>query len=101
MNSKLDIFEKIVEENNVHIGNSSLIMPGVKIGNDCIIGAGSVITKSIPDGKIIAGNPGKIVGETISFLERAMLQDMGTKGMSYDEKKRCLLSRNDDEFIQK
>lgn len=101
MNSNLDIFGKIKIGNNVHIGDSAFIMPGVTIGDNSIIAAGSVVTKSMPDGKIIAGNPARIVGETKDFLKRAKLMDVGSKGMSYEEKKKFLLSLSDEKFISK
>ena len=37
--------------------------PGVKIGKKCVIGAGSIVTKSIPDFSIAVGNPAKIIKE--------------------------------------
>ena len=43
--------------NDVWIGRRVMIMPGVHIGNHCVIGAGSVVTKDIPDWAIAAGNP--------------------------------------------
>lgn len=45
----------------VWIGNNVIILPGVSIGKKCIIAAGSVVTKSIPDYTIAAGNPAKII----------------------------------------
>lgn len=98
---KLDYFGKVTIKNNVYIGNNSMIMPGVTIGNDVIIGAGSIVTKSIPDGKIAAGNPARIVGETKDFVEKIKQYDVGSKGMSYEEKKKYLLSLEEDRFIRK
>ena len=43
------------------IGERVCILPGVTIGKKCIIGAGSVVTKSIPDYCIAAGNPAKVI----------------------------------------
>lgn len=50
---------------NVFIGIHSLILPGVKIGNSVIIGAGSVVTKDIPDNCIAAGNPARVIKEGV------------------------------------
>lgn len=47
--------------NNVWIGENVCILAGVKIGDGCIIGANSVLTKSIPDNCIAVGNPAKII----------------------------------------
>lgn len=46
---------------NCFVGCRSIILPGVKIGNEVVIGAGSVVTKDIPDKSIAAGNPAKVI----------------------------------------
>ena len=45
------------------VGGSAIILPGVTIGSRTIIGAGSVVTKDIPDGVVAAGNPCRIIRE--------------------------------------
>ncbi len=47
--------------NDVWIGRRAIIMPGVKIGNGCIIGAAAVVTKDIPAYTVAAGVPAKVV----------------------------------------
>lgn len=47
--------------NDVWIGARVIILPGVKVGNHCIIGAGSIVTKNVPDYAIVGGNPAKII----------------------------------------
>ena len=49
---------------NVWIGGGSIILPGVEIGNDSVIGAGSVVTKSLPNNIVAVGNPCKIIRDT-------------------------------------
>lgn len=44
------------------IGASSVILPGVTIGEDALVGAGTVVTKDVPSKAIVAGNPAHIVG---------------------------------------
>jgi len=46
---------------NVWIGSDCTILPGIEIGDGAIIGAGSVVTKSIPENSIAAGNPARVV----------------------------------------
>lgn len=46
---------------NVWIGGNVVICPGVHIGDNCVIGAGSVVTKDIPSWSIAAGNPCKVI----------------------------------------
>ncbi|MDO4944933.1 MAG: sugar O-acetyltransferase [Ruminococcus sp.] len=48
---------------NVWIGGSTCILPGVHIGNNVVIGAGSVVTKDIPDNVIAVGNPCRVIRE--------------------------------------
>lgn len=43
------------------IGANSTILPGVKIGKNCLIGAGSVVTKDVPDHSVFAGNPAQFI----------------------------------------
>lgn len=50
----------IIGRNNF-IGMGSIIMPGVKLGDNVIVGSGSVVTKSFPDDVVIAGNPAKVI----------------------------------------
>lgn len=96
-----DFFGKIEINNNVYIGNNALIMPGVSIGDNVIIGAGSVVTKSVPSNSIVAGNPARVVGDIDSFFERMKKYNIGTKGLDYKEKKKVLLSLSDDKFVKK
>lgn len=48
---------------NVWIGGNVIILPGVTIGNNVVVGAGSVVSKDIPDNMIAVGNPCKIIRE--------------------------------------
>lgn len=48
---------------NVWVGGNTVILPGVHIGSNTVIGAGSVVTKDIPDWVIAAGNPCKVIRE--------------------------------------
>jgi acetyltransferase-like isoleucine patch superfamily enzyme len=56
----------------VWVGYNALILPGVKIGDFTIIGAGSVVTKSFPNECVIAGNPAKILRK-LTFEEKSLL----------------------------
>ncbi len=53
--------KKVIIGNDVWIGTRAIILPGITIGNGVIIGAGSIVTKDIPDYAIAAGNPARIV----------------------------------------
>ena len=57
---------------NVWIGGNTVICPGVTIGDCCVIGAGSVVTKDIPSWTIAAGNPCRVIRE-ITDADRRLL----------------------------
>lgn len=53
---------------NVMIGADSTIMYDVKIGPNAIVAAGSVVTKDVPEGTIVGGNPAKVIGKFEDFV---------------------------------
>ena len=51
----------VVLKRNCWIGAGAVILPGVTVGENSIVGAGSVVTKDVPDNTVVAGNPAKFV----------------------------------------
>ena len=60
-NKGLEYAKPIKIGNNVWLGGSVTILSGVIVGNNVVIGAGSVVTKDIPDNCIVAGVPAKVI----------------------------------------
>ncbi|MBG9994697.1 acyltransferase [Pseudoalteromonas sp. NZS127_1] len=56
--------EKVVIGDDVWIGHSVTILPGITIGSNCIVAAGAVVTKNIPDHSTVAGIPARIISES-------------------------------------
>jgi acetyltransferase-like isoleucine patch superfamily enzyme len=52
--------------NNTFIGMNSVIMPGITVGDCCVVAACSVVTKDVPNNSLLAGNPAKIIKSNIS-----------------------------------
>ena len=48
---------------DVFVGARAVILPGVDLGEGAVVGAGAVVTKDVPDWKIVAGNPAREIGE--------------------------------------
>lgn len=61
--------------NNVWIGGSVVVTPGVRIGDCCVIGAGSVVTKDIPAWSLAAGNPCRVIRKITEADRRFYFKD--------------------------
>ncbi|SMC75995.1 acyltransferase [Pedobacter africanus] len=83
-------YKKVLIGNNVFIGVNSIILPGVKIDDNVVIAAGSVVTKSVPSGVLIGGNPAKIIGSYDEYKKRALesytSDDDLDKNLNYKER---------------
>jgi acetyltransferase-like isoleucine patch superfamily enzyme len=69
----LDSVGPVRLKNNVFIGHNSIIMPNVTIGPNAIVAAGALVTRDVPEGKIVSGVPAKVVGSVdalVAFRER-------------------------------
>jgi len=60
-NSAFEYGKEVTIGDNVWLGGNTVVCPGVNIGNNVVIGAGSVVTKDIPDWSIAAGNPCRVI----------------------------------------
>lgn len=100
-NPDVDFFGKIKIEDNVYIGNNSIILAGVTIESNVIVAAGSVVTKSVVNGQIVGGNPAKIIGYVAEFAVKIKEFDVKSKGLNFEDKKKHLLSLDDSKFIRK
>ncbi|WP_226999745.1 acyltransferase [Microbulbifer aggregans] len=59
---------------NCFIGANAILLPGVELGDQVIVGAGSVVTKSFPSNVIVTGNPAKIVKQEIRTSRLGILE---------------------------
>ena len=85
-----DLFGRISVGNNVHIGTKAMIMPGVTIGDNCIIGCGAIVTKSIPNNSIAVGVPARVIETIDEYKEKHIDHVDLTKGLTYVEKREYL-----------
>lgn len=66
---------------NVFIGHSALIMPGVKIGPNAIVAAGSIVTKDVLPDTVVGGNPARVIGDfnNVKLRYRILSQKIETE----------------------
>ena len=88
----LELTAPIIVGDNVYIGLNCLIMPGVRIGNRVIIGAGSVVTKDIPDNSVATGVPARVIKSIDQYLESAKLRSLHFGNLSPSQKEKALKS---------
>ena len=65
-------FGRIKIGNNTFIGKGTILMPGISIGNNCIIGSLSVVSSSVPDNSVYAGTPVKFICTIDEYGERLL-----------------------------
>lgn len=90
VDKKADFFGKIVIGNNVNIGWDAIIMPGVQIGDNCIIAAGAIVTKNVPDNSVAVGIPARVLESVQEYAHKKKNSCVLTKNMTSEEKKAYL-----------
>jgi acetyltransferase-like isoleucine patch superfamily enzyme len=66
----ISVSKSITIGDNVFIGMNSLILPGSNVGNNVIIGAGSIVRGNVPSNSVYIGNPGKVVMTIEEYYDR-------------------------------
>jgi len=84
---RVDLLGTIKIGNNCFIGARSIILRNITIGNNCVVGAGAVVTKDIPDNTIVAGVPAKVICSIDDWYEKIKDEVHFTKDLSQKEKK--------------
>lgn len=71
---------------NCFIGGKSVLIGNLKIGPNSIVAGGSVVTKDVQPGEIVAGNPAKVVGNFFELMEKRKKIDYDQLNMSQEER---------------
>ncbi|MEM5005371.1 acyltransferase [Priestia megaterium] len=95
------VYGKIRIGDNTFIGNDVIILPGVTVGSNCVLGAGSIITRSIPDNSVAAGIPAKPLRTIQDYYEKNKPFIHETIGMNSLQKKEYLLNLAPELLIKK
>ena len=62
-NRGLEVAKPIVIEDNVWIGGAAVLLPGVTIGRNAVVGAGAIVSRDVPANTVVAGNPARVIRE--------------------------------------
>ncbi len=62
---------------NCIIGSRVIILPGIKLGDECVVGAGSVVTKDVPNNCLVVGNPAKVIRTGIKVNHNGQIINKG------------------------
>jgi acetyltransferase-like isoleucine patch superfamily enzyme len=76
----LDSVGPVRLKDNVFIGHNAIIMPNVTIGPNAIVAAGAMVTKDVPEGKIVCGVPAKVIGSVDTLVA---LREQQTQGLPW------------------
>jgi maltose O-acetyltransferase len=58
-----EVAKPIVIEDNVWLGGGAILLPGVRIGRNAVVGAGAVVSRDVPANTVVAGNPARVTRE--------------------------------------
>lgn len=67
-------YAPVVIGSDVFVGARAVILPGVTIGDRCVIGAGAVVTRNVAAGSVVAGSPARVIGTFDQLRERWLLR---------------------------
>ena len=86
----LEITKPIRVGDYVYFGTGSMVMPGVTIGNYCVIAAGAIVTKDVPDNSVVAGVPARVIKSADEYLEKLKKESLHLGQYTYEEKDKRL-----------
>jgi acetyltransferase-like isoleucine patch superfamily enzyme len=86
----LEITKRINVGDNVYIGLNSTILAGTNSGSNVIIGAGSVVTRTVPDNSVAAGVPARVIKSLNDYLVQAQENSLGFGNLSAKDKEIAL-----------
>ena len=82
----LEITKPITVGNNVFIGNCVILMPGIKVGDNVVIGAGAVVTHDVPSNTVVGGCPAKVIESIDEYFEKIKLKSIHLGNLPGEEK---------------
>jgi acetyltransferase-like isoleucine patch superfamily enzyme len=99
--ANLQDFGPIVVEDNCFIGVNAIILPGVRIGPNSIVGAGSIVTKDVPPEVVVGGIPARVLMPIAKYRERKMQIDANRDVPTDPAAKRTYLEKRFAAFLNR
>lgn len=87
----LEVFGQIRVGNNVFIGLNAIVLPGVTIGDNSIVGAGSVVTRDVPSGSVVVGVPARRVRGIDEYRERIRGRESHFRSIEPTKKRQAIV----------
>lgn len=88
----IDVFGRIVIEDNVFVGLNATLLPGITIGRDSIIAAGAVVNRDVPSGSVVGGVPARHICTIEEYEEKALSKGIHVRALPVHEKKAAILA---------
>lgn len=80
-------YGRITINDNCFIGVNSTLLPGVTIGPNSVVAAGSIVNKDVAPNTIVGGNPAKIIGTVEDYAEKSLMQTPDYDKVAYKKDK--------------
>lgn len=83
----IDIVQPIRVGNNVYFGFGAMVMPGVTIGDNVVVGAGTIVTRDIPSNSVAVGVPARVIKTVDEYAVKALSEARETKQLTPEQKR--------------
>jgi len=87
----IDVFGPIKIGDNTYLGWGVTVLPGVTIGANCVIGAGAVVSRSIPDNSVAVGVPARVIRTLDEYRKKTFAEAVEVRGMNRAERREHLV----------
>lgn len=88
---KLDVVREIHVGNNVYFGYGCVVLPGVTVGDNVVVGACSVVSKDIPSNSVAVGVPARVIRTIDEYEARVIREGLPTKHLNASDKREFYL----------
>jgi len=91
----IDVVGRITIGSNVFIGLNAILLPGIRVADDSVVGAGAVVARDVPAGSVVAGAPARVVRTIEEYETEALKKALHVRGLRPEEKRRVFLKQTE------